>query len=298
LHLGNNSISGQIPLSLENCTNLEFLHLAENHLAGNIPTWIGESLSKTKVIILRSNNFNGSIPEEICRLASLQILDLAHNKLSENIPRCINNFSAMTTMSEHSSNGISYTISMGGFYENAALVMKRKIVKYGTILNIVRSMDLSSNNLSGEIPEEVTSLIILQSLNLSHNHFHRIIPENIGAMGSLESLDFSVNQLVGEIPSSTSRLTFLNYLNLSYKNLKGKIPSSTQLQSFDASSFLGNALWGAPLEENCTVVNETSAKEGGEGQGNKELNGVYVSMELGFVVSFLLTFGFLVIKRR
>lgn len=159
-------------------------------------------------------------------------------------------------------------------------------------------MDLSSNNLSGEIPEEVTSLIILQSLNLSHNHFHRIIPENIGAMGSLESLDFSVNQLVGEIPSSTSRLTFLNYLNLSYKNLKGKIPSSTQLQSFDASSFLGNALWGAPLEENCTVVNETSAKEGGEGQGNKELNGVYVSMELGFVVSFLLTFGFLVIKRR
>jgi len=261
LHLENNSISGQIPLSLENCTNLEFLHLAENHLAGNIPTWIGEGLSKMKVIILRSNNFNGSIPEEICRLASLQILDLAHNKLSENIPRCINNFSAMTTTSEHSSNGISYSISMGGFYENAALVMKRKIVKYGTILNIVRSMDLSSNNLSGEIPEEVTSLIILQSLNISHNHFHRIIPENIGAMGSLESLDFSVNQLVGEIPSSTSRLTFLNYLNLSYKNLKGKIPSSTQLQSFDASSFLGNALWGAPLEENCTVVNETSAKE-------------------------------------
>ncbi|KAL3575803.1 hypothetical protein D5086_023904 [Populus alba] len=281
LDLENNSISGQIPLSLENCTNWEFLHLAENHVAGNIPSWIGGSLSKMKVIILRSNNFNGSVPEEICRLASLQILDLAHNKLSGNIPRCINNFSVMTTMSEHSSNGISYSISMGGFYENAVLVMKRKIVKYGTILNIVRSMDLSSNNLPGEIPEEVTSLIILQSLNLSHNHFHRIIPENIG-----------------EIPSSTSRLTFLNYLNLSYKNLKGKIPSSTQLQSFDASSFLGNALWGAPLEENCTVVNETYAKEGGEGQGNKELNGVYVSMELGFVVSFLLTFGFLVIKRR
>ncbi|KAG6753531.1 hypothetical protein POTOM_043601 [Populus tomentosa] len=90
-----------------------------------------------KVIILRSNNFNDSIPEEICRLASLQILDLAHNKLSGNIPRCINNFSAMTTMSEHSSNGISYSISMGGFYENAVLVMKRKIVEYGTILNIL-----------------------------------------------------------------------------------------------------------------------------------------------------------------
>ncbi|MBA0692324.1 hypothetical protein Goari_009895, partial [Gossypium aridum] len=36
-------------------------------------------------------------------------------------------------------------------------------------------------------------------------------------------------------------LTFLSYLDL-YNKLSGRIPSSTQLQTFDASAFVGNAL--------------------------------------------------------
>lgn len=102
----------------------------------------------------------------------------------------------------------SIPICAHNFYDNALLVSKGNTVAYGSILNIVRSVDLSSNNLSGEVPEEVARLTALQSLNLSHNHFTERIPKKIGAVGSLESLDFSVNQLVGETPPSMSRLTF------------------------------------------------------------------------------------------
>jgi hypothetical protein len=94
----------------------------------------------------------------------------------------------------------SIPICAHNFYDNALLVSKGNTVAYGSILNIVRSVDLPSNNLSGEVPEEVARLIALQSLNLSHNHFTERIPKKIGAVGSLESLDFSVNQLVGEPP--------------------------------------------------------------------------------------------------
>uniref|UniRef100_A0A2K1YDK9 Leucine-rich repeat-containing N-terminal plant-type domain-containing protein n=1 Tax=Populus trichocarpa TaxID=3694 RepID=A0A2K1YDK9_POPTR len=102
----------------------------------------------------------------------------------------------------------SIPICAHNFYDNALLVSKGNTVAYGSILNIVRSVDLSSNNLSGEVPEEVALLIALQSLNLSHNHFTERIPKKIGAVGSLESLDFSVNQLVGEHqpPPSMSRV--------------------------------------------------------------------------------------------
>ena len=42
------------------------------------------------------------------------------------------------------------------------LVIKRKVSEYSTILQLVKSMDLSKNNLSREIPKEVTSLQGLQ----------------------------------------------------------------------------------------------------------------------------------------
>ena len=145
------------------------------------------------------------------------------------------------------------------------------------------------NSLAGEIPKEVTSFQGLQSLNLSYNLLIGSIPENMGAMRSLESIDFSLNQLSGQIPSSMSSLTFLNHLNLSNNNLTGKIPLSTQLQSLNASSFIGNKLCGPPLTNNCIV---NGVKPNNENIGSKDTSGLevgwfYVSMALGFVVGFL-----------
>ena len=75
------------------------------------------------------------------------------------------------------------------------LVIKGKVFEYSTILQPVKSIDLSKNNLSREIPKEVISLQGLQSLNLSYILLSGSILENIGFMGSLESIDFSVNKL-------------------------------------------------------------------------------------------------------
>jgi Leucine-rich repeat (LRR) protein len=113
-------------------------------------------------------------------------------------------------------------------------------------------MDLSSNNLTGEIPEELTSLYGIRFLNLSNNHLHGKIPKKISNMTLLESLDVSTNQLTGVIPQSMASLTFLSYLNLSHNHFFGRIPSGTQLQSFSAQSFIGNQdLCGPPLTPSC-----------------------------------------------
>ncbi|TYG95940.1 hypothetical protein ES288_A11G308500v1 [Gossypium darwinii] len=302
LHLGKNNLSGVLPPSLQNCSSLLALDLGENKLEGNIPNWIGERLSRIMILGLRSNNFQGDIPPELCALGSLTILDLAHNNLSGNIPECFNNFSAMASV-RNSSDAISY--SFGHFknsIETTLVVIKGILLEYSTTLQLVTSMDLSDNNLSGQIPVGITDLLGLRSLNLSINRLLGKIPETIGNMGTLESLDFSFNQLSGAIRPSISKLTFLSYLNVAYNNLTGKIPSSTQLQSFAASNFAGNTLCGPPLTDNCSINAVEPDAGGGNSEGSEgglevDWFWFYVSMALGFVVAFWSFAGPLLFKK-
>ncbi|XP_062155144.1 receptor-like protein EIX2 [Alnus glutinosa] len=155
-------------------------------------------------------------------------------------------------------------------------------------------MDLSSNNLIGEIPEEVINLHGIRFLNLSNNKLHGKISENISAMKILESLDVSMNQLTGVIPQSMATLTFLSYLNLSHNNFSGRIPSSTQLQSFSALSFIGNRdLCGLPLTPSCSgddtplePIPNADDDQGGEDGGWIDMKWFYLSMPFGFVMGF------------
>ena len=257
LHLYNKKFSGKILSSLKNCEKLMTFDVDENEFAGSIPSWIIHRCSRLMILNFCSNKFHGHIPEELCVLTSLQILDFSHNKLYGSIPRCVKKYSAMAT--KINSNDDMNVNPSTNFYgeslphESTLLVIKGTTLEYSTILHLVKSIDFSKNSLSGEIPKELTSLQGLQLLNLSYNHLIGSIPENIGVMVLLESIDFSLNQLSGHISPSMSSLTFLNHLNLSNNNLVGKIPLGTQLQSFDASNFIGNKLCGPPLTYSCTI---------------------------------------------
>ncbi|XP_022764322.1 LRR receptor-like serine/threonine-protein kinase FLS2 [Durio zibethinus] len=287
LHLRNNNLVDVVPSSLRNCTELLTVDLGANHLSGEIPPWMGESLSKLIIISLQTNRFHGPIPEEFCALSRLQILDLSHNNLSGKIPSCIRNLSAM--VSRNTSDGkISYKTSKGCFFDSMVLVMKGMVLNYSTTLKLIKLVDLSGNNLSGEIPEEVTSLIGLTSLNLSNNRLVGRIPDNIGDMVLLECVDLSTNNLSGEIPKSMAELSFLSYLNLSNNKLTGKIPMGTQLQSFDESSFLGTELSGPPLTNNSSPTMAPISRNGvAENVGNKqEVNWFYLTVEFGFWIGF------------
>lgn len=153
-------MSGIIPESFKNFSNLEVLNLGDNEFVGKIPTWMGEGFTSLLILILRSNKFDGFLPIQLCRLTSLQILDVANNSLSGTMPGCVNNFSAMATIdSSHQSNAMSYFEVTAYDYEvleDASIVMKGSMVEYNSILNLVRIIDVSKNNFSGEIPMELT----------------------------------------------------------------------------------------------------------------------------------------------
>ncbi|KAM2975982.1 hypothetical protein FF1_002078 [Malus domestica] len=296
LRLHDNKLSGELP-SLENCTELRVVDLGANKLSGKIPAWIGPSLTKLLVLRLKSNEFYGSIPLSLCSLPALHVLDFSKNNISGALPHCLPNITALSSMSPDVEDVIL------GF---VLLSWKGIEIEFGQNLFHLRSIDISSNNLSGDIPESVTSLLKLISLNLSRNSFTGVLPNNFGQLEMLESLDLSQNQISGSIPPSFSSLHYLSVLDLSYNNLSGRIPLSTQLQSFNASQFSGNlGLCGQPLTPECPGDATTEHPSVPNGSGSDKTKkdddglisfGFYVSLVLGFIIGFWSVCGTLVLK--
>ena len=69
-------------------------------------------------------------------------------------------------------------------------------------LSGLRRLYLSSNDLTGEIPEELGSLSGLRRLYLSSNDLTGEVPEELGALTNLDQLVLSSNRLTGAIPDA------------------------------------------------------------------------------------------------
>ena len=120
------------------------------------------------------------------------------------------------------------------------VTLKGLNVELEKIHTIFTSIDFSSNNFKGALPQTVGGLKSIYLLNFSHNALVGQIPPSIGNLKQLESLDLSFNQISGQIPQQISSLTFLTFLNLAYNQLDGSIPQGSQMQTFPQSWFEGN----------------------------------------------------------
>ncbi|CAI9289800.1 unnamed protein product [Lactuca saligna] len=305
LYLYKNNFSGELPFSLKNCTSLKSLNLGANKFSGNVPVWIGERFSGLYVLILKSNNFSGTIPLKLCQLANLQILDMSRNNLHGTITSCLSNLTGMVQQ------GISQDVQLYTTYEQETYVDHAMIQWQGneheffSTLKQLKSIDLSSNNLTGRIPNEITNLYDLISLNLSKNALLGEIPQKIGEMKNLLTLDLSRNSFSGRIPSSMSQMSLLNDLDVSFNNLSGRIPTSTQLQSFPPSRYNGNTcLCGPPLTKKCPGDEEPEEPSLiGKGEGDEEdIDEVerwfYIGGGTGFATGFWITCSVLLLNQR
>ncbi|XP_010428402.2 PREDICTED: MDIS1-interacting receptor like kinase 1-like, partial [Camelina sativa] len=222
----------KIPNFLIHQKNLRLVDLSSNRLSRDIPTWLLENNPELKVLQLQNNSFTiFQIPTIVHKL---QVLDLSSNDITGVLP---DNIGLVLPRLLHM-NG-----SDNVFQGNLPLFM-------GEMKNIV-FLDLSYNNLSGELPRSLfTGCFSLTILLLSHNRFsghilpietsltllivlrmnNNLFTEEIGVglltLVNLSIFDASNNRLTGAIPSSMPDSSHLIMLLLSNNLLEGTLPPS------------------------------------------------------------------------
>ncbi|GLT35571.1 hypothetical protein SLA2020_100130 [Shorea laevis] len=267
LSLNGNQLEGILPRSLVNCSKLEVLDVGNNNLNDTFPHWLGV-LPSLNVLILRSNRFHGAISNFMPAFyfPQLRIIDVAQNHfmglLPSNYFKILNGMRDVAPVDKVELEYISRPVTCfrngpcqasGFIYKDSVkVVMKGSERELVRILKIFTTIDFSSNQFHGPIPDELGELNSLLLLNLSHNSLNAQIPSSLGKLVELESLDLSSNKLEGRIPEQLTKLTFLSVLNLSHNELLGHIPEGKQFSTFSNDSYIGNfGLCGFPLTKKC-----------------------------------------------
>lgn len=160
-------------------------------------------------------------------------------------------------------------------------------IPVSTIGNLtqLRTLSLRGNRLSGVVPPDLEFCTELTVVNLQNNRFSGDIPASLSRLRNLLQLDISGNNISGSFPPNFGDLWTLTYLNVSMNRLSGRIPNS--LAGFNASSFVGTDLCGAPL----------SPCEDGSDDG-KLSGGAIAGIVIGAVFGSVLIIGVIFIMVR
>ncbi|GJY66888.1 leucine-rich repeat-containing protein [Tanacetum coccineum] len=296
LYLGGNKFSGSLPFNLTKLVNLRVLDLHNSIITGNLQDILPQ-IPTLEILILRNTSLNGFIPNSISKCTSLRILDLSRNNLTGSIPRQMANLPIMNMSA--SSDRISD--STGDLVEDPLqdiIVNWKKSSQRLHNLHFFVLLDLSGNNISGEIPASLGNLKALQQLNISHNKISGNIPLSLGNLVRIESLDVSHNELSGSIPQSLGQLGNLTVLDVSNNMLKGKIPRGRQMDTMDALGFQNNSeLCGMQINKKCP---EDIPSSEGRVDEDEDLSwmcweGTWIGFPIGFfstilIMSYLLKF--------
>jgi Leucine-rich repeat (LRR) protein len=245
LYLQRNGLSGPIPLELANSTNNEALFLHRNALSGEIPAELG-GLSKLRWLGLNANQLSGAIPTELGDLSELRWMNLDENELSGTIPAELGNLSNLKILWiwKNALNG-EISPDLGRLTQLLWLDFSENELngaipaELGDMTN-VNHLWLAKNKLSGEIPGALGNLRHLHRLDINENELNGPIPPALADIGTLEVLRLNENMLSGEIPSEFGALDELYWLDLEKNELNGAIPVALADMSSLQALLIGN----------------------------------------------------------
>ncbi|CAN6678523.1 unnamed protein product [Malus baccata var. baccata] len=207
LHLSNCELY-HIPSGIANLTSLKVLDLSDNYFNPTIPQVntlpsLLVDLNHLESLDLSSNAFHGEISSSLGNLTALVHLQLGSNQLEGEIPNSLGNLCKLTFF-DLSLNNFRGRVS--GIFESLSSC------SFGQI----HYLELSSNNFSGHLSDQLGIFKNLRMLYLSSNSISGLIPVSLGNLSLLEELVIDHNLFEGVV--SEAHFTNLTRLDTFYAN--------------------------------------------------------------------------------
>ncbi|KAM0938204.1 putative protein kinase RLK-Pelle-LRR-XI-1 family [Dioscorea sansibarensis] len=261
VRLFNNSLTGTLPTGLGKHSMLWNLEVDDNLLSGELPDGLC-TLGGFSSLVVFNNNFNGSLPATLGECSTLNNIQIYNNRFTGLFPQGIWSAVNLTTLIMHD-NGLFGELPSKLPWNLTRLEIQDNRFSGGIPSSAGKLLvfKAGNNQLSGNLPTDITGISNLQVLSLSGNKITGVIPSGISTLSSLTYLDLSNNQLVGEIPASIGKLPVLTSLDLSRNQLTGEIPAAIGDLRLNSLNLSSNRLSGAiPISmENAAYAQSFSA---------------------------------------
>ncbi|XP_024009764.1 receptor-like protein 12 [Eutrema salsugineum] len=251
-----NDFVGTIPSSLFTIPSLKDISLSNNQLDSLLEFG---NISKLEWLYVDGNNLRGPIPRSVSKLVNLRGLDLSNwntqgpfdlsifSHLKSLRDLTLSHLNTTTTIDLNSILSCSQrleTLDLSGSHVSAKtkssvsdppsqMISKLTlsgcgVTEFPKIIRTLHSMiylDISNNNIKGQVPGWLWTLPNLTYVNLSNNTFISFeIPTKQGLSSAMRFLFGSKNNFTGKIPSFICALGSLIILDLSENNFNGSIP--------------------------------------------------------------------------
>jgi len=193
--MGNNKLYGSIPPSVAALPNLDSIDLSQNRLTGTLPPFTSSQL---RIINLGINDLHGSIPKKfITAKKTCEEISMPQNRLSGSLPDSLFELINVDKI-DLSSNLLHGTLpdSMGN-------------------LVLLQHLQLNNNFLVGSVPQTLASSHpingkmgdLLETIHLQDNQLSGEIPVNLSDLPKLKELIIHENKLTGQVPADICSAT-------------------------------------------------------------------------------------------
>ncbi|KAL7143350.1 hypothetical protein ABFS83_08G185800 [Erythranthe nasuta] len=252
LRLSEKGLKGKVSKSLTKLDRLKSLDLSHNSLEGELPFELS-NLKMLEILDFSHNTLVGPALVSIAGLKSIRSLNLSCNSFNGNLSG-FGEFPNLVAFNiSDNSFGGQISFEFCSFSKNIQVLDLSSNQLTGQLQSLencstnLRQLHLDYNSLSGDLPESLYSLSLLEQLSLSSNNFSGQINLKISKLPNLKTLILCGNRFSGFLPNVFGNLTELEQLTAHSNSFSGPLPSSLSTCSHLRVLDLRNNSFSGPI---------------------------------------------------
>ncbi|XP_062090990.1 receptor-like protein EIX2 [Humulus lupulus] len=244
IHLGSCKLGPHFPKWIQTQNEYYELNISNSGISDSIPDWLWGFNRFLSLLDLSNNEIVGSYHDfkqglniSLDHRLNYPDIDLSSNQLEGSIPSFLLQMAVSLNLFN---NRFSHLDSLCNITESNHLIF----------------LDVSYNQLSGELPDCWSQAQSLRILVLANNELSGKIPISIGFLSSINILHLGNNNLNSELPSSLKNCTELVIFDVGENKLLGPIPAwiGTSLTKLLILSARSNSFNGSIPSQLCHLV--------------------------------------------